>query len=46
MRSVVSSDGLVHTAEHVRPANSLGPAGGVARGSGSSRVGRLIVLRQ
>lgn len=24
MRSVVSSDGLVHTAEHVRPANSLG----------------------
>jgi hypothetical protein len=46
MRSVVSSDGLVHTAERVHLANSPGPAGGVGHGSGSSHVGRPIVLRQ
>lgn len=46
MRSAVSSDGLVHTAERVHPANSPAPAGGVGRGSGSSHVDRSIVLRQ
>jgi hypothetical protein len=46
MRSVVSSDGLVHTAERVHLANSPGLAAGVGRGSGSSHVGRPIVLRQ
>lgn len=46
MRSVVNSDGLVHTAEHVHLANSPEPAGGAGHGSGSSHVGRPTVLQQ
>lgn len=46
MCSVVSSDGLVHTAGHFHLANSPRPAGGVGHGSGSSHEDQPNVLRQ
>lgn len=46
MRSVVSSDGLVHTAARVHLANIPGPAGGAGHGFESSHAGQPTVLRQ